>query len=112
MTGTAATEGPEFSNIYNLAVTVVPTNQSAKRTDESDVVFRTEEGEWASFCVVSTRVSICLGCVACEDVFLGWSNIAVPFGRVPFGSVPFGCLSFGCVSIWLYTHLAVYHLAL
>lgn len=44
MTGTAATEGPEFSNIYNLAVTVVPTNQSVKRLDESDVVFRTEEG--------------------------------------------------------------------
>lgn len=44
MTGTAATEAPEFSNIYNLAVTVVPTNQSVKRTDESDVVFRTEEG--------------------------------------------------------------------
>ena len=61
MTGTAATEGPEFSNIYNLAVTVVPTNQSAKRTDESDVVFRTEEGEQASSCVclLFTGVSTC-----------------------------------------------------
>ena len=45
MTGTAATESPEFSNIYNLAVTVVPTNQTVKRSDESDVVFRTEEGK-------------------------------------------------------------------
>ena len=44
MTGTAATEAPEFSNIYKLPVTVVPTNQAVKRTDESDVVFRTEEG--------------------------------------------------------------------
>ena len=45
MTGTAATEGPEFDSIYKLPVTVVPTNQSVKRTDESDVVFRTEEGK-------------------------------------------------------------------
>ena len=45
MTGTAATEGPEFDNIYKLPVTVVPTNQSVKRRDESDVVFRTEEGK-------------------------------------------------------------------
>lgn len=46
MTGTAATESPEFQNIYKLPVTVVPTNQTVRRTDESDVVFRTEEGKW------------------------------------------------------------------
>jgi len=44
MTGTAETESSEFQNIYNLPVTVVPTNQKVRRTDESDVVFRTEEG--------------------------------------------------------------------
>ena len=49
MTGTAATEGPEFDSIYKLPVTVVPTNQSVKRTDESDVVFRTEEGKASSW---------------------------------------------------------------
>ena len=48
MTGTAATESPEFQNIYKLPVTVVPTNQTVRRTDESDVVFRTEEGELLS----------------------------------------------------------------
>lgn len=31
MTGTAVTESAEFSNIYNLAVTVVPTNRSVQR---------------------------------------------------------------------------------
>ena len=46
MTGTAATEAAEFSNIYNLTVTVVPTNRSISRTDNPDVVFRTETGKW------------------------------------------------------------------
>jgi hypothetical protein len=40
MTGTAATEGVEFSNIYNLTVTVVPANRTVARTDNPDVVFR------------------------------------------------------------------------
>ena len=46
MTGTAATEAAEFSNIYNLTVTVVPTNRAVSRTDNPDVVFRTEAGKW------------------------------------------------------------------
>lgn len=44
MTGTAATEAPEFSNIYNLPVTVVPTNRRISRTDNPDVVFRCGRG--------------------------------------------------------------------
>lgn len=43
MTGTAATEADEFSSIYNLAVAVVPTNRTVTRTDNADVVFRTEQ---------------------------------------------------------------------
>lgn len=46
MTGTAATEAAEFSNIYNLPVAVVPTNRSVSRTDNPDVVFRSEAGKW------------------------------------------------------------------
>jgi preprotein translocase subunit SecA len=46
MTGTAATEAAEFSSIYGLAVTAVPTNRAVSRTDNPDVVFRTEEGKW------------------------------------------------------------------
>ena len=40
MTGTAATESAEFSQIYNLPVTVVPPNRPVSREDNSDVVFR------------------------------------------------------------------------
>ena len=46
MTGTAATESAEFANIYNLPVTVVPTNQTVRRADNPDVVFRSESGKW------------------------------------------------------------------
>ncbi len=44
MTGTASTEAAEFSNIYNLEVTSVPTNKTGTRKDNPDVVFRTDEG--------------------------------------------------------------------
>lgn len=46
MTGTATTEAAEFSSIYNLTVTSVPTNRAVSRTDNPDVVFRTEQGKW------------------------------------------------------------------
>ncbi|NES93816.1 MAG: preprotein translocase subunit SecA [Desertifilum sp. SIO1I2] len=46
MTGTAKTEEAEFEKIYNLEVTVVPTNRSTKRADLSDVVYKTELGKW------------------------------------------------------------------
>ncbi|KAI3428100.1 hypothetical protein D9Q98_006483 [Chlorella vulgaris] len=46
MTGTAATEGAEFQEIYNLRVTVVPPNRAISREDNPDVVFRSEAGKW------------------------------------------------------------------
>jgi preprotein translocase subunit SecA len=42
MTGTADTEAAEFGKIYNLDVTVIPTNQPMIREDNPDVVYRTE----------------------------------------------------------------------
>jgi preprotein translocase subunit SecA len=42
MTGTADTEAPEFANIYNLDVTVIPTNRPMVRKDLPDVVFKTQ----------------------------------------------------------------------
>jgi preprotein translocase subunit SecA len=42
MTGTADTEAPEFANIYNLDVTVVPTNKPMIRIDQQDVVFKSK----------------------------------------------------------------------
>ena len=41
MTGTADTEAPEFANIYDLDVMLVPTNRPLMRDDQPDVVFKT-----------------------------------------------------------------------
>lgn len=41
MTGTADTEAVEFKKIYNLDVTVIPTNRTLIRNDEQDEVYRT-----------------------------------------------------------------------
>jgi preprotein translocase subunit SecA len=43
MTGTAETEAAEFQKIYNLDVTVIPTNRTMVRKEFPDVVYRTEE---------------------------------------------------------------------
>ena len=43
MTGTADTEAAEFSKIYNLEFTVIPTNKPMVRIENPDVVYRTEE---------------------------------------------------------------------
>jgi preprotein translocase subunit SecA len=43
MTGTAETEAAEFQKIYNLDVSVIPTNRPMVRKEFSDVVYRTEE---------------------------------------------------------------------
>src|SRR6059036_3355670 len=43
MTGTADTEAAEFGKIYNLDVTVIPTNRALIRIENPDIVYRTEE---------------------------------------------------------------------
>lgn len=45
MTGTADTEATEFKQIYNLDVTVVPTNRTMIRVDHADRVFKSEAGK-------------------------------------------------------------------
>jgi preprotein translocase subunit SecA len=42
MTGTADTEATEFSQIYKLNVTVIPTNRPMIREDNADVIFKSE----------------------------------------------------------------------
>jgi preprotein translocase subunit SecA len=42
MTGTADTEAPEFHKIYNLEVTVIPTNRPIQRVDQEDLVYKSE----------------------------------------------------------------------
>jgi preprotein translocase subunit SecA len=46
MTGTAKTEEAEFEKIYNLQVTIIPTNKPPGRRDMSDVVYKTEAAKW------------------------------------------------------------------
>ncbi|GAB4277308.1 MAG: preprotein translocase subunit SecA [Oscillatoriaceae cyanobacterium] len=46
MTGTAKTEEAEFEKIYNLEVTVIPTNRPLSRQDLPDVVYKTEQAKW------------------------------------------------------------------
>lgn len=41
MTGTAMTEAPEFSDIYNLDVIEIPTNVAVSRQDQDDEIYRT-----------------------------------------------------------------------
>jgi len=43
MTGTAETEAAEFQKIYNLDVTVIPTNRLMVRKEFPDIVYRTED---------------------------------------------------------------------
>ena len=46
MTGTADTEAAEFSKIYKLEVTVIPTHRSMVRVDHQDVIYRTSREKY------------------------------------------------------------------
>ena len=46
MTGTAMTEEAEFGKIYNLEVTVIPTNRTDIRVDFPDVIYKTERAKY------------------------------------------------------------------
>jgi len=46
MTGTAETEEAEFGEIYDLDVTVIPTNEPMIRLDHADEIYRTAREKW------------------------------------------------------------------
>ncbi|MDP7344046.1 MAG: preprotein translocase subunit SecA, partial [Alphaproteobacteria bacterium] len=46
MTGTAMTEAGEFSEIYKLEVSEIPTNMPCVRDDQHDEVYRTADEKW------------------------------------------------------------------
>ena len=48
MTGTAETEAAEFHATYKLDVTAIPTNKTAVRRDEEDVVYKTEREKFTA----------------------------------------------------------------
>ncbi|WP_013322236.1 preprotein translocase subunit SecA [Gloeothece verrucosa] len=48
MTGTAKTEETELEKVYNLQVTIIPTNRPSQRYDLPDAVYKGEGGKWRS----------------------------------------------------------------
>ena len=46
MTGTAETEAGEFAGTYALSVVPIPTNRDMVRTDQADLVFKSEEAKF------------------------------------------------------------------
>src|SRR5713101_2543193 len=46
MTGTAKTEEKEFTEIYNLHVVEIPTNEAVARDDKNDLIFRTKQAKF------------------------------------------------------------------
>ncbi len=48
MTGTAETEETEFHQIYNLDVSVIPTNRPIARDDREDLIFRTKREKYTA----------------------------------------------------------------
>ncbi|HKJ64917.1 MAG TPA: preprotein translocase subunit SecA, partial [Desulfopila sp.] len=46
MTGTADTEAPEFKKIYNLEVSIMPTNMPMVRIDYADVIYKNEKAKY------------------------------------------------------------------
>ena len=46
MTGTAQTEAAELHEIYKLGVVSIPTNKAMIRTDQSDLIYKTEEAKY------------------------------------------------------------------
>ncbi len=48
MTGTAQTEAAELHQIYKLGVVSIPTNRPMLRTDQPDLIYKTEEAKFAA----------------------------------------------------------------
>ncbi|MGE3961873.1 MAG: preprotein translocase subunit SecA [Dehalococcoidia bacterium] len=48
MTGTAATEAEELSEIYELEVVIIPTHRDIARDDLADLVYRSQRGKWGA----------------------------------------------------------------
>src|SRR5690606_36440092 len=46
MTGTADTEAVEFKKIYNLDVSVIPTNKPIRRIDQQDLIYKNERAKF------------------------------------------------------------------
>ena len=56
MTGTAKTEETEFEKVYNLQVTIMPTNRPLRREKLPDVVYKTEPAKWKAVAEECTQM--------------------------------------------------------
>ncbi len=56
MTGTADTEANEFKQIYNLDVTVIPTNSTMVRKDQADLVYKADTSKYQAIVKEIERV--------------------------------------------------------
>ncbi len=48
MTGTALTSAEEFHKVYGREVTAIPSNVPSRRSDKSDLIFKTEQGKFTA----------------------------------------------------------------
>ena len=56
MTGTADTEAPEFREIYNLNVVIIPTNVPMARSDMNDLVFQNTNAKFKALVKEITEI--------------------------------------------------------
>lgn len=70
MTGTADTEAVEFKKIYNLDVSVIPTNKPIARFDDNDVIYKTESAKY-----VALAQDIIEKSVKGQPILVGTTNI-------------------------------------
>ncbi len=71
MTGTAETEAGEFASTYHLSVVPIPTNKPLLRSDEPDLIFKTEEAKFAAVCD-DLEERVALG----QPVLVGTASVA------------------------------------
>lgn len=72
MTGTADTEAEEFMKIYNLGVTVIPTNVPVNRIDDPDLIYKNKAGKYQAVLKLITDLHkkgqpVLVGTIAIED---------------------------------------------
>ena len=72
MTGTAVTEEKEFSEIYDMDVFVIPTNEPVRRIDYDDVIYRSKKEKFDAVINEIARVHkrgmpVLVGTVSVED---------------------------------------------
>ena len=107
MSGTANTELKEFSDIYNLPVTCIPTALPVARRDNPDAVFRTQVFGMCMCMRVHVCVRMCVYFCVFMCICLGWF-VTCPMPSSALRS--FACVSVCvcmCACVWVYVFVFV-----